>query len=110
MIPYIPPSKRTVKANMTIYKDKISNLVRRIEEIITEYSLNNKVNCSELIMKELRKEYILLPSEYINSFLYTREQLCSLKEIPFSLDFNDSENEDSIKHYQELSENYKICE
>ena len=90
---------------MEVYKKKVANLVKRIEGIITDNTLkNNKVKCSELIMEELRKEYILLPSEYVNSFLYTRDQLDELSKIPLSLDFTNSGNNETL--HQKLSEAY----
>lgn len=91
---------------MEIYKNKVANLVERIEGIITDRTLDTKVKQSELIMEELRKEYILLPSEYVNSFLYTRDQLDELSKIPLSLDFINSENNDSKTSHQKLSEAY----
>ncbi len=77
-----------------IYESKVSNLISRINEIQNK-GLDN-FQTSNAIMEELRKEYILLPLEYINSLMYTKEQLCLFENTLLSLEWKDQKEKEAF--------------
>ena len=72
--------------NESPYKYQAAKLVEKIKKIITNSDMSSEKKSNE-IMTALREEYILLPSSYINSFLYTREQVSIFNTLLLSLDW-----------------------
>lgn len=65
------------------YEEKVSNLIASVIKIKKNNLLIHEQ--SDMIMEELRKEYILLPLEYINSLMYTMDHLSLFENTLLSI-------------------------
>lgn len=95
-------------------KDFLDSIKKAIEEkvkiqentgLTSEKQAEEISELSEDLMKSLRHEFIRVPSEYVNSFMYTKEELDALLALPFTLGKKRKFTDDELKNYYEQTNN-----
>ncbi len=76
------------------YEEKVSNLIASVIKIKKNNLLIHEQ--SDMIMEELRKEYILLPLEYINSLMYTMDHLSLFENTLLSLEWKNQKEKEAV--------------
>lgn len=76
------------------YEEKVSNLIASVIKIKKNNLLIHEQ--SDMIMEELRKEYILLPLEYINSLMYTMDHLSLFENTLLSLEWKNQKEKEAF--------------